>query len=597
MTDANINTVNGRKKKIIVLIIIVAFIFTALIAAGTAFINEYVNSYKGVYPGVKAYDLDLSGMTESQAGQAIKDLSDCYFSDKNFIIQYNNKKVTISAEEAGIEYDSEKAANEAYDFGRDKNIFAKYYLLKIKNTDTNISPDIKYNTDIVKKKADEFAAAVETEIEVSGYKVQEYYLSVDLGKDGIALDKTEIIKNITDMIETQSFGTYTPEPIVNGPDSVDLQEIYDQIYTEPKEATLEYVPKGYTAETASQYDLETYTGLHDYVITEGVIGITFDIAEAQKAVDEAEASGDRYVAVKLIRNEPEYVDLNSMIYRDVLSTTTTKLNTGEKARTHNIDLAVASVNGTVLCPGDLFSYNSIVGPRTVARGYLEAKIFQNGEVVDGIGGGICQLSSTMYMATLLTDLKQVERTPHRFAVAYTKLGQDATVAWGALDYKFKNSTEWPIKIVAVRSGGSLTVTIYGTKTDNYTYELYSTTNEIIDYQESTLYVAMGSAKANELGLTKLGQNVTSGGKKGYKSTTYLIKYLNGEKVSSTFVNNSEYKTLTKTTYIAAYLDSKGNPIRDASGKLINPADIETGTSTDTSTGTTTENSTETSTAS
>ena len=125
----------------------------------------------------------------------------------------------------------------------------------------------------------------------------------------------------------------------------------------------------------------------------------------------------------------------------------------------------------MLKKGEVFSYNNILGERTEARGYSGAKVYAGGEVVDGLGGGICQVSSTLYNAVLFADLNVVSRTCHSLPVAYVPLGRDATVSYGAIDFKFKNPYDDPIKISAVSSGGVLTVGIYGKKQSDKTVEI------------------------------------------------------------------------------------------------------------------------------
>ena len=119
----------------------------------------------------------------------------------------------------------------------------------------------------------------------------------------------------------------------------------------------------------------------------------------------------------------------------------------------------------MLAPGQVFSFNDTVGPRTVANGFYTAKEYVNGETVDGIGGGTCQVSSTLYNAVLYSDLSIVSRTNHMFPVGYCPNGQDATVADSGVDFKFMNSMDYPIKISAVTSGATITVSIIGTQRD------------------------------------------------------------------------------------------------------------------------------------
>ena len=120
--------------------------------------------------------------------------------------------------------------------------------------------------------------------------------------------------------------------------------------------------------------------------------------------------------------------------------------TSNKPRAANVELAAKLINRTILLPGDEFSYNGSVGPRTAARGFKAASVYENNKMVDGLGGGICQTSSTLYAAVLYADLQVTERHEHSLEITYAPLGMDATVAYGSLDFRFKNNTSMPIKI-------------------------------------------------------------------------------------------------------------------------------------------------------
>lgn len=174
-------------------------------------------------------------------------------------------------------------------------------------------------------------------------------------------------------------------------------------------------------------------------------------------------------------------------FSDVLGSKTTYYNSSVKGRTTNIRLAAEAIDGTVLQPGETFSLNGIVGRRTAAKGYQNAIIFQNGKQVEGLGGGVCQVSSTVYGAVLYADLKVTERSCHQFQVSYTPVSQDAAVYYGSQDFKFVNNTDNPIKIVASAGSGSLSVTIYGTKTSEKTVTLSSKSSVSGNYKYASLY--------------------------------------------------------------------------------------------------------------
>lgn len=128
-------------------------------------------------------------------------------------------------------------------------------------------------------------------------------------------------------------------------------------------------------------------------------------------------------------------------------------------RNQNMLLATQAIHGVVIQPGEIFSYNNTLGPRTAERGYKVATIFQGGKKVPGLGGGICQISSTLYMATKRAGLEIVERYPHSLPVSYCSRDDEATVSWGTLDYRFKNSLSTPIRIDATMYNGVCEIVI------------------------------------------------------------------------------------------------------------------------------------------
>ncbi|NLB53706.1 MAG: hypothetical protein GX808_12345 [Syntrophomonadaceae bacterium] len=125
----------------------------------------------------------------------------------------------------------------------------------------------------------------------------------------------------------------------------------------------------------------------------------------------------------------------------------TNLNNSPPNRTNNIILACRQINGHILKPGEVFTFNGQVGQRTAEKGYLSASIFIGRKVVPGIGGGICQLSSTLYNAALETGLEIVERHPHTLPVSYIAAGRDATILWGGADFKFRNNQDFNLKVL------------------------------------------------------------------------------------------------------------------------------------------------------
>ena len=198
-------------------------------------------------------------------------------------------------------------------------------------------------------------------------------------------------------------------------------------------------------------------------------------------------------------------------FPDLLSTFSTRYVTSNKNRTTNLRLAANKINGTVIMPGETFSFNKIVGKRTIEAGYKDAAIYQDGKVVDGLAGGICQISSTLFNAVVYANLEITERRNHQFVPSYVTAGRDATVVYGAQDFKFKNTRNYPIKIICSVNNGIAKFDIYGLKESNE-YEVVITSK------------------------------VTSRTSKYIYSTTWKTLKQNGQIISSKVICKDTYKT-------------------------------------------------------
>jgi len=245
----------------------------------------------------------------------------------------------------------------------------------------------------------------------------------------------------------------------------------------------------------------------------------------------------------------------------VLAETTTVI-AGPSNRLNNIILASTAINETLLNPGAVFSFNGIVGERTSAKGYREAGAYAGGRLVNEIGGGICQVSSTIYDCVLHADLEVVARSPHGMTVAYLPLGQDATVAWGSIDFKFKNSSKFPIRIDITVSGRDLNVQLIGTKLDdNYivlTYErISSTAFKVIEMEDES--IPQGQTKVDADGHT------------GHVVDTYKNFYdAEDNLINTVLVGRSTYRVQDRVILIPIPLPEDLNPTPEPSPPPIEP---------------------------
>ena len=297
------------------------------------------------------------------------------------------------------------------------------------------------------------------------------------------------------------------------------QQLHDQVAAEVKNA-------GYDAATGT--------------ITPEQTGAEFDAAAAQKLLDAAAPGETVTLPADIELPSVTAETLRAVLFRDVLGTARTHVG-GTAARISNVRLAASSVNGTVLNSGDVFSYNTTVGQRTTAKGYQPAPAYVQGETVDEIGGGVCQPSSTLYLACLNSNLEIVERSAHRYAPTYIEWGMDATVSWGGPDYKFKNDTEYPIKIVATYSGGYLTMKLLGTKTDGLHVKMTKEVLSTVDWKTVTQEDNPLPAGTEEVKVTPY---------TGHKVNSYRNLYdENGSLVSSKLEAVSNYKVRDKVVLV------------------------------------------------
>ena len=278
--------------------------------------------------------------------------------------------------------------------------------------------------------------------------------------------------------------------------------------------------------------------------TQSRVGVQFDVETVQKQLDAAQP-GEEFLADAQVQFPPAATEeLEQAMFRDVIGTCTTTC-AGPWGRRQNIKLAAAAINGRIYNPGEEFWYNATVGQRTEARGFQPAAAYSGGKTVTSIGGGICQVSSTLYYATLMADLKIVLRYAHMFDPGYMPVtGCDATVSWGGPDFAFRNSTDYPIKITTSYNDetNQLTITLLGTKTDDHYVEM---TNQFLSYSErKTVYQESESIAPGTTEVEQYGHN-------GYAVQTYRNVYAgDGTLLRSTKEAYSDYDRADKIILVA-----------------------------------------------
>lgn len=234
---------------------------------------------------------------------------------------------------------------------------------------------------------------------------------------------------------------------------------------------LENVLQQYNKEFAKDGHDAYLTVEHGQVIVhKETLGRRLDVDKTIKNFQE-QLNGGTVSQIELVIDDqakPKVVAKDLEGITTVLGTYETTFNSGDTSRTHNIQLATDKINNAILQPNGVFSFNEVVGERTAEAGYDDAPVFMDGKLVPGIGGGICQVSSTLFNTALLSGMTIEERTTHFAPVGYIPAGRDATVAYGYLDFVFKNPYTHPVYIMAHTAGDTLIITILGHKDDEPT---------------------------------------------------------------------------------------------------------------------------------
>lgn len=494
-----------KKATISIVALIVAILIFSTIFALLNLSNPRI--IKNVY--INNIPVENLLVTEAE-GKLNKIYQDDY--DKDITLKLNDFEYKIRPKQIEFKPEIEKTVKDAYNFGRNKNIFKNNYdilgqYFKLKK----IPMTSNFNKELYDGVLKDLISKIPGQVKQPSYNIEDKTLFVYPGEEGLVLDNEKIKNKIIERFEGKTEENVIEIPVSKvAPNKIDIEQIYNEVKKDPVDAS---------------YNKET----KEVIIEEN--GIDFDISldEAKKIFLE---NKDEYqIPLKII---PPKITLNNLdlpIFDNTISTYSTTYNAGLAGRTKNLKLAASKLNGLILKPGETFSYNRVVGKRTIAAGYQNAAIFSGGKVVDDVGGGICQISSTLYGAVLNANLQVIERTNHGMQTSYSKPGIDATVYYGSLDFKFKNNRNVPIKLYASVSGGKVVISIKG---ENPEDEKANITTEILRVIPRKLIV-------KEDPNMEIGKEVVQqGGADGKEVRTYKQVVKNGSSKGRTIVSTDIY---------------------------------------------------------
>ena len=566
-SDEYINQMIARKKIVIrISIIAIVLIIIALIVSAAFAIS--VSTSNKIIDGVSIGNIDMSGKDKDEACRILTEKLQ-ERQNLKLKLKYQDYEKDISMEQLGIKLDVEKVVDEAISIGRDNNIFVNNYrIIKNKFNKDNIELPIQYDKEELEKIISETGQELPGGVQEYTYSVEENELIITSGIDGIVIDDEKMLNSITDEIldlskdisdikeveteekilddnletEEQEEKNETEKTVIKKVNliereifvknqqakPIDIDQIYSEIHSEPEDAYIVDDP-------------------FQVVVDKDGIDLGISIEEAKTIVQEPKE--EYVIPLKITKANTTVADLGPRAFPDILSTYTTRYDAGNVSRTTNLSIACSKLNGYVISPGEVFSYNKVLGKRTSENGYKEAAVYVAGGVENGLGGGICQISTTLYNAVVLANLGIEERHNHSYTTTYSEPGRDATVSYGVLDFKFKNTRKYPVKLEAYIKSGVATVSVYGIKEDpEYNIKIIATTTATIPAPEE---------KQEDPSLPEGTEKVVTRGTSGARSVTYKYVYSqSGELISKTQLSADTYGTIKRVVKVGTKKEEK-----------------------------------------
>ena len=520
--------------------LIAAGILVAVLAAGYLGLCTWVGASGTTLPGTTAGGVELGGLTRDQVERRLDEELKQGYTGKEITLQVDGTSQSYTVSGSVLDVDTSAVTDAACGLSQGNFFSRGWRLIQSLLGGNDIEVPLSY-TQEGEAQVDALLTQIESElgggVQETTWEVQGDQLVFHMGTPGRAFDLSNTKADILEAFAGESQEPLVLSTVTTDPADVDVEAVHDQVYAEVQNAAL---------------DKETFE------ITPSVTGLDFQVADAQAALKDADWGSDVSVALTVTEPTVSTESLKELLFRDVLGEASSSVS-GSSNRKSNVKLSASVCDGIILLPGEVFSYNNTTGSRTADKGYLPAPSYVGGKSTDEVGGGICQTSSTIYYAALNSNLKIVERHNHMFAVGYVPDGMDATVWYGASDFRFENDTDYPIKIVTEYKNSRLTVQIYGTKTDDLYVKM--TNKELSSTAWSTEYKVDPSLPA---GTTKTEQTPY----RGRVVEAYRNVYDgNGNLVSSTLESKSTYKMRNQIILVSPY-DAAQYGLTEADGAII-----------------------------
>ena len=558
---------NGKKVILICLFSLVAALLVGAIATVWYLFGRDPNDHR-ILNNVYVAGINLGGMTREEAEIALENATKDTFTKNDMVVELPDLILCLSPADTGVQLDVKAAVEAAYDYGRSGTRTENAAALEsAKVTDHPIAllPYLTLNQDFIRGELTSYGMSFNSNYTPSGVVAEGEMPILDaadenfdpdaegqtlvlaLGTPGRYVDIDDVFNRILDAYSFNIFLVQVSmEEQEKIPDVLDLDALYQQYCTEAVDAAI---------------DTETFE-----VIPE-TYGYGFDLEKAREMLENAVYGDTLEIQLEMIAPEMLGETMQGMLFRDVLCEYKTE-HTNNSNRNTNLKLACEAINGTILYPGETFDYNTVVGKRTAEKGYKPAGAYSSGKTVETIGGGICQVSSTIYYCCLVADLEIVNRLPHSYVSSYMPMGMDATVSWGGPEFTFRNNTNYPIRIETWVEGGYVHCKLVGTDEKDY----YIVMEYEVIGSESADTVYEDYPADNKEGY-KDGEVIQTA-YKGYTVKTYKCKYdkQTDELIAREFDKTSKYKKRDKI--IARIIQETEPPTEATEPKPTDPPATE-----------------------
>lgn len=501
-----------------------------------AIILSLVLNSSNIYDGVFIQDKAVGGYTKEELSEYLHDFYSEAFNNTFITFSGPQFERTITISEMGIDIDIDAMTEKAYSIGREGTSIARLAkIAKIKRNPVSVEFILKSESERFNDFLDDIRQNTFREIIPSNIVITENQVILCTGLPGLEIDEEKLISDIFKAVKSLDSSNITLNILEKSPPLPDIETTLTILNKPPVNA--EFVRTSRTT----------------YEIKPHQMGLALDRAKLMEVVSYVENRKineyeEIILPVEFIVPDITEGTLKSRLFSDTLASYTTYFTTNNNNnynRGINIGLAAESIDGTLLLPGEEFSFNKVVGPRTAQKGYRTAHIFVAGQIQDGTGGGVCQVSTTLYNAVLRANLEVTERHNHMFTVGYVPLGHDAAVSYGYADLVFTNTTAYPLRLTAeVSSGNALTFKIKSTN-DYPGFKVKLATKTISTTPISVVY-------QDDYTLPKGTETVVEKGMEGYVVDTYIRVYNGDTLIKEEKLHRSVYQMYPRRIHRGNY---------------------------------------------